>query len=89
MEGLPAACLPSQEAANKLASLKAKALKAKVGVPFPFVELSEFLPNWAIEVSTEPEAEEKPHNKKKLDFIRWITAFKAYALAADATGVRR
>ena len=36
---LPEALWPVQEAANKLASLRAKAVKARVLIPFPFIEL--------------------------------------------------
>jgi hypothetical protein len=110
LDGLPHRCLPSQEAANKLATLKSKAVKAGVAEPFPYIELAEFLPNWAmdvrcfcylkllffiadnLQVDCAPEADDTQEGaprtkKKKMDMIRWITAFHSFALAADATEV--
>ena len=49
LQGLPESCYPEAEPSNKLASSRAKALKAKVACPFPLVELSDFLPT-AMEV---------------------------------------
>ncbi len=40
-------CFPLQEPTDKLASLRAKALKARVAHPFPLMEVAEFLPPWA------------------------------------------
>ena len=43
---MPEPCIPEADPANKLATFKAKAVKDKIGTPFPYVELSEFLPRW-------------------------------------------
>ena len=51
------ACFPVPEATNKLASLKLKALKAKVANPFPFVELAEFLRIWSGDTAPAEEGE--------------------------------
>ncbi len=56
LANLPDACYPSGEATNKLASLRAKAVKAKVAKPFPLMETAEFLPSWADD--SNPESEE-------------------------------
>ena len=50
--GFPVDCLPPQEATNKIAAAIAKAKKqagtsADGIMPFPFVELGDFLPDWA------------------------------------------
>ena len=50
MEGLPDSCFPTAEAANKLATLRARDLKAKIVAPFPYIEMSLFVPSWADEV---------------------------------------
>ena len=39
MATLPEKFWPVQEVADKLASLRAKAVKAKVACPFPFIDL--------------------------------------------------
>jgi hypothetical protein len=91
---LPDACFPPAEATNKLASLRAKGVKAKVAAPFPLMDLAEFLPSWADD--TDPYFDEadvsapllaRASKKGKLDMVRWIAAFQAYALAADAAEV--
>ena len=50
LNGLSDACFPTADAANKLASSRARDLKAKIAVPFPFVDLQSFVPSWAEEV---------------------------------------
>ena len=50
MANLPNSCLPLSDPTNKLASLKAKALKAQVAKPFPKADVIDFLPPWAVEV---------------------------------------
>ena len=42
--------MPPTEAGNKLGEMKKKEIKANVAKPFPFVELADFLPNWASKV---------------------------------------
>lgn len=42
--GLPSLCYPEAEPANKLASSRAKAMKAKVKNPFPLVDMADFSP---------------------------------------------
>jgi len=84
---LPDACYPSGEAANKLASLRAKAVKAKVVKPFPVMEAAEYLPSWADDSNPDAEEGEKKSKKTKLDMVRWVSACHARALAADAAEV--
>ena len=84
---LPESCFPPAEATNKLASLRAKALKAKVAAPFPVMDLADFLPSWAEDSHPEAEAGEEGKKKGKLDMVRWIAAFHSFALAADAAEV--
>ena len=43
---VPEPCIPEADPANKLATFKAKAVKDKIATPFPYMELSEFLPRW-------------------------------------------
>ena len=50
MANLPNSCLPLSDPTNKLASLKAKAIKAQVAKPFPKADVIDFLPPWAVEV---------------------------------------
>jgi len=50
LNGLSDACFPTADAANKLASFRARDLKAKIAVPFPFMDLQSFVPSWAEEV---------------------------------------
>ena len=47
LEKLPIACYPSPDPANKMAAIKAKQVKEGIRKPFPFMEMSEFLPSWA------------------------------------------
>jgi hypothetical protein len=47
LKELPNVCLPPTKAGNNLAEMKKKAIKTKVSKPFPFVELADFVPNWA------------------------------------------
>ena len=47
LRGLSPICYPSADAANELATLKAKAVKAGVKKPFPYMELAEFVASWA------------------------------------------
>ena len=89
-------CFPPGEATNKLASLRAKACKAGIAAPFPFVDLTEFLPSWADDtacvcddyedMSSDPKKAAKK-KKAKLDMVRWVAAFQSYAIAADAAHV--
>ena len=44
---IPAICLPEPDPTNKLGGHRAKAIKEKVAKPFPYMELSDFLPSWA------------------------------------------
>ena len=88
LASLPEACFPPGEATNKLASLRAKAMKARVAAPFPFMDLAEFLPSWADDSNPEAEAGDESKMRGKLDMIRWIAAFHSFALAADAAEVR-
>jgi hypothetical protein len=87
LEYLPEACFPPGEATNKLASLRAKAIKARVAAPFPYMELVEFLPSWADDSNPEVGAVHESKKRGKLDMIRWIAAFQCFALAADAAEV--
>ena len=86
---LPDTYYPSGEATNKLASLRAKAVKAKVLKPFPLMETAEFLPSWADDTNPDSEEgdEKKKSKKNKLDMVRWVSACHARALAADAAEV--
>ena len=47
---LPESCFPESDATNRLASLRAKGIKARIAKPFPLVDVAEFLPSWAEEV---------------------------------------
>ena len=47
LKGLPSACFPTSESADKLAGLRAKAMKASIARPFPFMDMAEFQPSWA------------------------------------------
>ena len=89
LANLPDACYPSGDATNKLASLRAKAVKAKVAKLFPLMEAAEYLPSWADD--SNPGSEEGDDKKKpkkgKLDMVRWVSACHARALAADAAEV--
>ena len=85
LETLPESCFPANESVNKLASLRAKGLKARVQAPFPLVDLSEFQPSWCNDTLVNGSATK---TKGKLDMVRWMAAFQAYALAADAAEVR-
>ena len=96
LQGLPVSCFPPGEATNKLASLRAKACKAGIVAPFPFVDLTEFLPTWADDtacvsddyedMSSDPKQVSKK-KRTKLDMVRWVAAFQNYAIAADAANV--
>ena len=87
LASLPEACFPPGEATNKLASLRAKAIKARVTAPFPLMDLAEFLPPWADDSNPMTEAGDEIKKKGKLDMVRWIAAFHSFALAADAAEV--
>ena len=50
LAALPSSCFPVSEPTDKLATLKAKAVKARVQAPFPLMEVAEFLPAWAQDV---------------------------------------
>ena len=77
-----------------LASLRAKAIKGHVANPFPFIDVEDFLPAWAVEVGSGSDAANTAEEtdfagasrKKRLDVIRWTSAFLNMALAADAVG---
>ena len=105
---LPEALWPVQEVANKLASLRAKAVKAKVVVPFPLIDLvcaacwaplrtraacmcicckADYLPGWSSDAVAAVDAPQGQKAKGKMDIVRWVAAFQAYALAADAAEV--
>ena len=43
LKNLPETCFPEPEPTNKLASLRAKAMKNHVAKPFPMVDISDFL----------------------------------------------
>ena len=84
LERLPESCFPASDVVNKLASLRAKGLKAKVQAPFPLVDLAEFQPSWCLDSPAEAGETKKGG---KLDMVRWMAAFQAYAVAADAAEV--
>ena len=51
LAGLPAKCHPESKPTNELATARAKAQKEEqVAVPFPFVDVADFLPPWAEDV---------------------------------------
>ena len=54
LKDLTDGCYPPASAANKLATLKAKAIKSRIMAPFPLMDLVEFLPSWAEEVCHSP-----------------------------------
>ena len=113
LQGLPVSCYPGAEPANKLATSKAKAIKAKVRNPFPLVDIADFLPSefevvnylarahahilfhvsHAQDIAASDQASEKDgcenvsKSKTRLDMVRWIAAFQAYVLAAEAAEV--
>ena len=92
--GMSAECLPSSTATDKLAGLKAKLKKLAQGAdppvkPFPYMEVSEFLPSWAtigsaldLEGLANPELQ--PKAKRRLDMVRWIAAYQNLQLAEAA-----
>ena len=47
LKDLPPICMPPSCAADKLAELRVKAIKARVAKPVPYIELAEFVPGWA------------------------------------------
>lgn len=49
-ESLPESCFPIAGAANKLATLRARDLKAKILAPFPHINKHLFVPSWADDV---------------------------------------
>ena len=85
LETLPESCFPASDSVDKLASLRAKGLKAHVLAPFPQISLSEFQPSWCLDTLVNTSATK---TSGKLDMVRWMAAFQAYALAADAAEVR-
>ena len=50
LKELPNVCMPPTKAGNNLAEMKKKQIKTKVAKPFPFVELADFVPSWALKV---------------------------------------
>jgi hypothetical protein len=52
LAALPSSCFPLSEPTDKLATLRARAVKARVQAPFPLMEVAEFLPAWAQDVRT-------------------------------------
>lgn len=50
LAALPSSCFPLSEPTDKLATLRARAVKARVQAPFPLMEVAEFLPAWAQDV---------------------------------------
>ena len=116
LKGMHVTCYPEAAPANKLATQRAKAIKAKVKAPFPLIDIAEFLPtafeasslylcmgmsvymlpvklwqdtNVAEDETGEAESVRAPTSKsrKRLDMVRWVAAFQAYALAAEAAEV--
>ena len=112
-------------ATDKLACLRAKAIKKGQTAPFPFMELKDFLPAWAEETRCsdavlspdEDEAKFDPYGgvaepttprskvrlvfrssprilrfrdalvrktARKLDMVKWLSAYESFALAAHA-----
>ena len=51
MKQLPTNCMPLSAPTDKLASLRAKAIKHGIANPFPKMDIEEFLPPWAAEAS--------------------------------------
>ena len=49
LKGLDVECFPQSVPTDKLASLRAKAIKKGIQKPFPFVDVVDFLPPWAQE----------------------------------------
>ena len=47
LEGLASQCHPSSTATDKLATLRAIEREKEVAKPFPYMEMSEWLPSWA------------------------------------------
>ena len=70
--------LPSQETANKLATLIAKHRKRMgKGEPFPFFDISDFVPDWC-------GARGPTTAKLPTTLAAWLAGFQDFALAADA-----
>jgi hypothetical protein len=84
LETLPESCFPASEFVDKLASQRAKAVKQRVLAPFPLVDLVESQPSWCGDTVVNVASTKK---KGKLDMVRWVASFQAYAVAADAAGV--
>ena len=45
---------------------------------------ADYLPSWSNDTVASSGEEKEEKSKRKIDFVQWISAFQAYALAADA-----
>ena len=75
--GFPVAALPQQEATDKLGSLLAKLRKRNVKDPFPFFEVTDFMPDWC----------GAGEDKKTAEMPAWLASYQNFALAAASAGM--
>ena len=75
--GFPVAALPQQDTTDKLGAVIAKLRKRNVKDPFPFFEVTDFMPNWC----------GAGEDKKTTELPAWLASYQNFALAAASAGM--